>query len=136
MSEYIDFITYQDDAKNNSEKSSHLRRNEIYFDSIRVNAIVYLGQFPLGRPCQLFLLISFKTLILLYQQKLETRTNPHSEVVRNVSMSISSTISTSFCHDAYCTCSLNPCFYRKHEVVASCCISNCIEFGTIKIRII
>ena len=66
---------------------SHLCRNEIYFDSIRVNAKVYLRSFPLGRPCQLFLFISFKTLILFYQQKLETRTNPHSEVVRNVSMS-------------------------------------------------
>ena len=31
---------------------------------------------------------------------------------------------------------LNPCLNRKHEVVASCCISNCIEFGTIKKRII
>lgn len=45
-------------------------------------------------------------------------------------------VRSSFCHDAYCACSLNQSLYRKHEAVASCCISNFIEFGTIKIQIV
>lgn len=39
-------------------------------------------------------------------------------------------------HDAYRACSLNQSLYRKHEAVASCCISIFIEFGTIKIQIV
>lgn len=45
-------------------------------------------------------------------------------------------VRSSFCHDAYCACSLKQSLYRKHEAVASCCIFNFIEFGTIKIQIV
>ena len=44
--------------------------------------------------------------------------------------------SASFSHNADCARSLNPCLDRQNKVVASSCISNCIEFGTIKIRVI
>ena len=57
-------------------------------------------------------------------------------MVGNVTMGVCSTISTSFCHDAYSTSSLNPSLYGKYEIVTASRISNCIEFGTIKIRIV
>ena len=60
-----------------------------------------------------------------------TRTNPHFELVGYVTMSISSSISTGFRHDSYSTSSLNPCLNRKHKVITTRRISNCIEFGTI-----
>ena len=37
------------------------------------------------------------------------------------------------CHSV---CPFNPRLYRENEIVASCCIFNCTEFGTIKISVI
>ena len=39
-------------------------------------------------------------------------------------------------HNADCASSLNPCLDRQNEIIASCRIPNCIEFGTNKNRVI
>mgnify|MGYP007028568249 CR=1 FL=1 len=51
-------------------------------------------------------------------------------------MCICATVATSLRTNADCIGPFYPRFYRKHEIVASCCIFNCTEFGTIKIGII
>ena len=57
-------------------------------------------------------------------------------MVGYVSMCISTAISACARHNTYCTSTLNPILDRKHEIVATRRVFNCIEFGTIKIRII
>ncbi len=49
---------------------------------------------------------------------------------------VCTSIAACFSHDADCARSLNPCLNRQNKVVATCSIPNCIEFGTIKNRVI
>ena len=53
-----------------------------------------------------------------------------------IPMCICATVATSLRTNADCIGSFYLRFYRKHEIVASCRIFNCTEFGTIKIVVI
>ena len=53
-----------------------------------------------------------------------------------IPMCICATVATSLRTNADCIGPFYPRFYRKHEIVASCRIFNCTEFGTIKIGVI
>ena len=80
--------------------------------------------------------LNFKTLVLFYKKQLKLRTNPHSEMVGNIAVCISSAITASLRAKSYGISPFNPRLYGEDKIVAPGSIFKCTEFGTIKIRVV
>ena len=113
-----------------------LRGDEVLLDSVRVDAVVDLRQFPLRRPADKLLLLRLEALELLDDVYLELGGNPHRKLKRNVLMGISPTIASGSGDEAHGVCALRKLLNANLERVESGLAYNFGEFAIIKRRVV
>ena len=113
-----------------------LRRNQIFLDGVRMDAVVDLGQVSLNVPAKLFHFLGLKSLKLFDQIDFELRANPHAKLKGDVLVGVCAAISSSLCPQSNRTSFFDPLFDTELVAVQASLTSNCGEFAIIKIRVV
>lgn len=114
------------------------RRQECFFDGVGVDAVVDLGEGALEAPIELqaAVFILLKPLKFRDEIEFELRTKPRTKLERDVLMGVCATVSTGTGNQPFGPCQVDPLFGRKEEAVSTGLISNSLEFGGIKMRVV
>ena len=114
----------------------NLCRNQVLFDGIGTNPVVNLGEFPLCRPANEFLLFFLEALEFTDEVYFEFRADPHGKLKGDVLVGICSTISASLGNNADGMGFFRPFLGAKPEIVETRLAFNYVEFGRIKIGVV
>ena len=114
------------------------RRQECFFDGVGVDAVVDLGEGALEAPIELqaAVFILLKPLKFRDEIEFELGTEPRTELERDVFVSVCAAVSTGTGNQAFGPGEFNPLLGREVKTVASGLISNSLEFGGIKMRVV
>ena len=114
------------------------RGQECFFDGVGVDAVVDLGEGALEAPIELqaAVFILLKPLKFRDEIEFELGAEPRTELERDVFVSVCATVSTGTGNQPFGPCQVDPLFGRKEEAVSTGLISNSLEFGGIKMRVV
>ena len=116
--------------------SGQFRRNQIFLDGIRMNAIIDLGKVALDIPAKLLQLLGLEPLKLFDEVDFEFGADPHTELKGDVLICVCSTISSGLGFETNCVGFFHPFFYADLVAVQASLTSNCGEFAIIKIGVV
>ena len=114
------------------------RRQECFFDGVGVDAVADLGEGALEAPIELqtAVFVLFKPLKFGDEIEFELGAEPRTKLERDVFVGVSAAVSTGTGNQPFGPCQVDPLFGRKEEAVSTGLISNSLEFGGIKMRVV
>ena len=117
---------------------SLMRRDEVGFDRIGVDAVVELGEGSVEVPGEgeAVVFVVLEALEILDESNFELDRNPGSEFEGNILVGIGSAVASGHRYETDGSGAIKPLFWRESEAVQICLHFNPVEFDEIKIGVV